>query len=64
MTEEARRMGWRGAGTVSNKLCCGNRTTTCKRMKLKHFLQPCTKINSKWIEDLNVRQKQENWKKP
>jgi hypothetical protein len=43
--------------SIFNKWCWLNWQITCRRMETDQFLFSCTKLKSKWIKELHIKQK-------
>jgi hypothetical protein len=51
----AKTLQWK-KDSIFNKWCGFNQQSRCRRMKIDPFLFSCTKLKSKWIKDLHIKQ--------
>ncbi|KAL6030647.1 hypothetical protein STEG23_018137 [Scotinomys teguina] len=51
--KDAKTVKWK-TESIFNKWCWRNWMATCRRLQIDQYLSPCTKLKSKWIEDLNI----------
>ena len=41
--------------SIFNKWCRSNWLSASRKMQIHPYLSPCTKVNSKWIKDINIK---------